>query len=133
MTASDWLKSVHNTAHYAPPNSLHNDSVGALHKGFSGFDLISVSGISDPVGDRVYGLFFHANETVVMQSSVAAGFAPPSTKISFFDMRIAEPLEGGRHLVWSAMDAGIFGMVEHQHRNLDRRYGPALGTAPGFL
>jgi hypothetical protein len=55
MTASGWLKSVRNTAHYAPPNSLHNDSVGALHKGFSGFDLISVSGISDPTSNGVHG------------------------------------------------------------------------------
>ncbi len=62
MTASGWLKSVQNTVHYAPPSSLHNGSVEALHQDIPSFGVISVRKIADPVGDRVYGQLFHAND-----------------------------------------------------------------------
>jgi len=83
----------------------------------------SVDRISDPARDSVHSLPLHAYVAmeVLTCAHVASGVRPAINKNQLLDVRIAEPLECGRHLVWSAMDAGIFGMVEHQHRNLDRR------------
>ncbi|WP_158270445.1 hypothetical protein [Limnohabitans sp. 2KL-17] len=58
---------------------------------------------------------------VLSSAYVTSWVRPAIDKEQFLDGRIAEPIKGGWYFVWSAMDTGILAVVEHQHRNFDRR------------